>query len=238
MITLVVDSEKILKETIIVDNLADINHIKNVFRKNIGETIRAVDGKFEYICEIKEIENRTLKLKILSSREENSSEIEIEAGISLLKNEKMDLTIQKLTEIGIKNIIPVAAKRSIVKLEKKKDKWDTIVRETLKQCQGISPTKISEIRKISEISYADYDLIIVPYEAEEEFYLKQLLKKIEKEKKIKKILYIIGPEGGFEKEEIEFLKDKGAYIISLGKRILRAETAAIVTGGVLVNEFQ
>ncbi|MBQ3437303.1 MAG: 16S rRNA (uracil(1498)-N(3))-methyltransferase [Fusobacterium sp.] len=86
MITLVVDSEKILKETIIVDNLADINHIKNVFRKNIGETIRAVDGKFEYICEIKEIENRTLKLKILSSREENSSEIEIEAGISLLKN--------------------------------------------------------------------------------------------------------------------------------------------------------
>lgn len=237
MITVVVETNKIINNFIVIDNLADINHIKNVFRKSINDKIRVVDGKNEYLCQIEKIENKEIILKIIETREDKFSyEIEIVAGISLLKNEKMDLTIQKLTELGIKKIVPLITKRTVVKLERKKDKWNIIVKETLKQCQGVSPTEITEIKKISEIDYSFYDYVIVPYEEENEMYLKNFLRKLEK--KPKNLLFIIGPEGGFEKEEIEFLKSKNANIISLGKRILRAETAAIVTGGVLINEFQ
>lgn len=237
MVTVVVEPEKINDNLIVLDNLADINHIKNVFRKSVGEQIRAVDGKYEYICKIEKIDNKEVILSIIERNEDKfSSKTQIDAGISLLKNDKMDLTIQKLTEIGIKKIVPIAAKRSVVKLEKKKDKWDIIVRESLKQCQAVSPTEILDISSLVKIDYSFYDLIIIPYEAEEEVYLKDLFKNLDK--KPQRILYIIGPEGGFDKEEIEFLRAQNAKIISLGKRILRAETAAIVTGGILINEFQ
>ena len=147
----------------------------------------------------------------------------------------MDLTIQKLTELGINKIIPISVKRCIVKLDKKKDRWDTISKEALKQCQGVVPTVIDEIKKIDKLNFKEYDLILVPYENEKEIFIKEIFRDL----KVKptKILYIIGAEGGFEKEEIDYLKENGAKIISLGKRILRAETAAIVTGGVIINEF-
>ena len=239
MITVVVEANKINKDEnrVVIDNLADINHIKNVFRKTINDEVRVVDGKNEYSCRIEKIEKKEIVLKIFNINENNfTTDTEIDAGICLIKNEKMDLTIQKLTELGIRRIIPIAAKRSVVKIDKKKDKWDIIVKEALKQCQGVYPTLIEEVLKISDIDYSFYDLIIVPYECEEKEHLKYLFKKLEK--KPKKILFIIGPEGGFDKDEINYLKSKNAEIISLGKRILRAETAAIVTGGVLINEFQ
>ena len=217
-------------------DLSDINHVKNVFRKNIGDKLRAVDGKNEYFCKIEEIDEKHIKLKIIEKKEDRFSlNIKIDAGISILKGDKMDLTIQKLTELGINKIIPILANRCVVKLDKKKDRWDNISKEALKQCQGVNPTIIDDIKKMNELEFEKYDLIIVPYESEKNIYIKEILKN--KDKEIKNILYIIGPEGGFENEEIELLKKREAKIISLGNRILRAETAAIVTGGVIINEF-
>jgi RNA methyltransferase, rsmE family len=217
-------------------DLSDINHVKNVFRKNIGDKLRAVDGKNEYFCKIEEIDEKHIKLKIIEKKEDKFSlNIKIDAGISILKGDKMDLTIQKLTELGINKIIPILANRCVVKLDKKKDRWDNISKEALKQCQGVNPTIIDDIKKMNELEFEKYDLIIVPYESEKNIYIKEILKN--KDKEIKNILYIIGPEGGFENEEIELLKKREAKIISLGNRILRAETAAIVTGGVIINEF-
>ena len=216
-------------------DLSDINHVKNVFRKNIGDKLRAVDGKNEYFCKIEEIDEKHIKLKIIEKKEDKFSlNIKIDAGISILKGDKMDLTIQKLTELGINKIIPILANRCVVKLDKKKDRWDNISKEALKQCQGVNPTIIDDIKKMNELEFEKYDLIIVPYESEKNIYIKEILKNRDKE--IKNILYIIGPEGGFENEEIELLKKREAKIISLGNRILRAETAAIVTGGVIINE--
>lgn len=217
-------------------DLSDINHVKNVFRKNIGDKLRAVDGKNEYFCKIEEIDEKHIKLKIIEKKEDKFSlNIKIDAGISILKGDKMDLTIQKLTELGINKIIPILANRCVVKLDKKKDRWDNISKEALKQCQGVNPTIIDDIKKMNELEFEKYDLIIVPYESKKNIYIKEILKN--KDKEIKNILYIIGPEGGFENEEIELLKKREAKIISLGNRILRAETAAIVTGGVIINEF-
>lgn len=243
MINVVIDNvENIKKDKIIIENFSDVNHIKNVFRKIVGDKIRAVD-KFqnEYLCEIFEITEGTdnknkIILKILEKKEYIKKTIVVDAAISLLKNDKMDLTIQKLTEIGINKIIPLLAKRSVSKLEKKKDKWDKIIKESMKQCKGIFFPTVDEIQKIENINYLEYDLIIVPYECEEETNLKTIIESLDFIPK--KILYFIGPEGGFEKEEIAFLKLKNAKVISLGKRILRAETAAIITGGLLIYEFQ
>ena len=227
---------EVYDEYILVIDTNDINHIKNVFRKEKGDIVRAVDGSNEYLCEIEEINDKEIKLKIIEKKADKFSlDIELDAGISILKGDKMDLTIQKLTELGINKIIPIAVKRCVVKLDKKKDRWDTIAKEALKQCQGVVPTVVDEIKKIDKLNLKDYDLVLVPYENEEEIFLKDILRNLKV--KPSKILYIIGAEGGFEKEEIDFLNSQGAKIISLGKRILRAETAAIVTGGVIINEF-
>ena len=193
---------EVYDDFILVIDTGDINHIKNVFRKVKGDKIRAVDGTNEYLCEIEKIEEKEIKLKILEKTEDKFSlDIEVDAGISILKGDKMDVTIQKLTELGINKIIPISVKRCVVKLDKKKDRWNTISKEALKQCQGVVPTVIDEIKKIDKLNFKEYDLILVPYENEKEIFIKEIFRDL----KVKptKILYIIGAEGGFEKEEID-----------------------------------
>lgn len=237
MISVIISEENILENKIIIDEKGDVNHLKNVFRVKIDEKVRAVDGEKEYLCRVAELDKKSVTLVIDEIFEDRfSTKIKIDAAIGILKNDKMDLTIQKLTEIGINKIIPLSTKRGVAKVSEKKDKWDLIVREALKQCQGVKPLIIDEVTKIEKLKLEDYDLVIVPYECEDEYTLKNLLRKQTKE--LKSVLYIVGPEGGFDIEEIEYLKQKGANIVTLGKRILRAETASIVVGGVLINEFQ
>lgn len=239
MISVILNEDNISEDIAIINDKADINHLKNSFRVKENDIIRGVDGKYEYILEVINVEKKEISCKIIEKNQDRFSNlVEIDAGISLLKNDKMDLTIQKLTEIGINKILPISTKRGVVKLKEKKDKWDVIVREAMKQCQAVKPTLIDDIIKLENINFDSYDLVIVPYEAHEKDTIKNLLKDIEDYKKINKILYIIGPEGGFDPSEIEFLKNKACKIVTLGKRILRAETASIVVGGILVNEFE
>lgn len=237
MISVIITSENIGGNRITINEKGDINHLKNVFRIKLNEEIRAVDGEKEYFCKVVSIDKKEIILEIEQIFEDRySHKVKIDAALGILKKDKMDLAIQKLTEIGVNKIIPLAIKRGVVKITEKKDKWDLIVRETLKQCQAVKATEIDEVKKLEEIEFEKYDLVIVPYECEEEYTLKNLLRN--KEKLPTKILYIIGSEGGFDSEEIEFLKEKKAEIVTLGRRILRAETASIVVGGILINEFQ
>ncbi|MBP6062787.1 MAG: 16S rRNA (uracil(1498)-N(3))-methyltransferase [Fusobacteriaceae bacterium] len=240
MISVIIDYEnenEITDKLVIIKDKNDVNHLKNSFRVKVNEKIRAVDGEFEYILNIIEIEKKEIVCEILEKREDNfSKKTQIDVALGMLKNDKMNLAIQKLTEIGINGIIPYFSKRCIVKINEKKDKWDLISKETLKQCQGVKFVNILEPISLSNIKFEEYDLVIVPYEEDKENNLKNLLKEFQE--KPKKVLYIIGPEGGFETGEIAFLKGKGCKIVTLGNRILRAETAAIVVGGVLVNEFE
>lgn len=236
MITVFVEKDEINgSELIEITQKNDVNHLKNVFRVEVGDEVRVVDGESEYFTVVEGIENKKIVLKInnknISSQED---EVEIDAAISVLKNDKMDLVVQKLTEIGVRKIIPLAAKRGVVKLNEKKDKWEVISKEALKQCGGIKKILFDEITTVEKLNYREYDLIVVPYECEEENGIFKVFEKTG----VKKILYIIGPEGGFEVEEVEKFKREGAVVVSLGKRILRAETAAIVTGGILSNGFR
>lgn len=237
MISVIITSENISGNRITVNEKSDINHLKNVFRIKIDEEIRAVDGEKEYYCKVVSIDKKEIVLEIEQIFEDRySHKVKIDAALGILKNDKMDLTIQKLTEIGINKIIPLVVKRGVAKITEKKDKWDLIVKEALKQCQAVKATEIDEVKKLEEIEFEKYDLVIVPYECEEEYTLKNLLRN--REKLPERVLYIIGSEGGFDPEEIIFLKNKKADIVTLGRRILRAETASIVVGGILINEFQ
>lgn len=238
MISVIIESKNIQLDRIIITDKNDINHLKNAFRVKEGEVIRAVDGINEYICKVLVLEKKEITLEILETREDTTiKNTEITAGLAIIKNDKMELAIQKLTEIGIDKIIPLETKRTIVKLTEKKDKWDTIVKEATKQCQRVKLLEIDGIKKLKDVDYLQYDMVIVPYECEEEYSLKNLLKGLEAVPK--KVLYLVGAEGGFDISEIEYLKSiSNVKIVTLGKNILRAETASIVVGGILVNEFQ
>ena len=238
MISVIIESKNIQLDRIIITDKNDINHLKNAFRVKEGEVIRAVDGINEYICKVLVLEKKEITLEILETREDTTvKNTEITAGLAIIKNDKMELAIQKLTEIGIDKIIPLETKRTLLKLTEKKDKWDTIVKEATKQCQRVKLLEIDGIKKLKDVDYLQYDMVIVPYECEEEYSLKNLLKGLETVPK--KVLYLIGAEGGFDTSEIEYLKSiSNVKIVTLGKNILRAETASIVVGGILINEFQ
>ena len=234
MLTVIADKENIRENEIVITDKSDCNHIQNVFRLGVNDELRVIDGEFEYLTEITDILKKEIKVKIIKKNKDNYSlNINIDAAIGILKNEKMNMTIKKLTEIGINRIIPLQTERVVVKINEKKEKWDITVREALKQCKGVKFTKIDTVTKLQSINYELYDKIVYAYENSDN--TESLINIANKNDK--NILYIVGPEGGITKEEVDFLKEKGALEISLGKRILRAETAAIVIGGILANVY-
>ncbi len=231
MLTIIVNKELVSDKQILINDKGDINHMKNVYRYKAGDKIRIVDGEKEYLCEIDSLDKKEVVARIIESKDDTySNNIEIDIAIGILKKDKMDLLIQKLTELGINKIIPLITKRNTVKIKEKKDRWDKISQEALKQCRGVKFVKIEEPKTIEGLEISNYAKVIVLYENEENLKLNNL------DLKCGPILYIIGSEGGFDENEIKHFKENGAIIASLGKRILRAETAAIVAGGILVNE--
>lgn len=232
MLTVIAEKKNISDTKIIIDNKLDCGHIQNVYRLQINDEVRVIDGEFEYLTKILSISKKEIVLEIIKKIEDNYSlDVNINMAIGILKNDKMNLVIQKLTEIGVNKIIPLKTKRVVVKINEKKEKWETVVREALKQCRGVKFPKVSEIKKICEIDYERYDKIIFAYENSENS--KPIFELIDK--KDKNILCVIGPEGGITKEEVNFLKEKNAFEVSLGARILRAETASIVVAGIISN---
>ena len=226
MLTVIAEKKNISDTKIIIDNKLDCGHIQNVYRLQINDEVRVIDGEFEYLTKILSISKKEVVLEIIKKIEDNYSlDVNVDMAIGILKNDKMNLAIQKLTEIGVNKIIPLKTKRVVVKINEKKEKWETVVREALKQCRGVKFPKVSEIKKICEIDYERYDKIIFAYENSENS--KPIFELIDK--KDKNIL------GGITKEEVNFLKEKNAFEVSLGARILRAETASIVVAGIISN---
>ena len=236
MLTVIAEKENIYENDgkILIKDKSDCNHIQNVYRLGINDELRIIDGKYEYFTRITESSKKEIVVKILEKREDMYSlNVNIDIAMGILKNDKMNLAIQKLTEIGVRSIIPLKTERVVVKINEKKDKWDTVAKETLKQCRGIKFTEITPVKKLEEIDYKKYDAVIFAYEnSNESKSLSEIIKK-----EYKNILYIIGPEGGITQEEVEFLKKNEAIEISLGKRILRAETAAITVCGIIANFY-
>lgn len=242
-----VNSDQIDNSTInIIDE--DVNHIKNVLRLKLNEkiTICDKDTSTNYLCEIKNIDNKIIKCEIIEKmKSETESNIKLTIMQGLPKADKMELIIQKGTELGVSEFIPVAFKRSIVKLSgkdevKKIERWNKISEVASKQSgRDIVPnvSLVKSIKQISEI-IKDYDLVLVAYELEKNNYIKYELQKINKIDEELKIAVIIGPEGGIDPEEVEILANAGAKVITLGKRILRTETVALNVSSIIMYELE
>lgn len=223
----------------------DVNHIINVLRLKKEDEIQVCnqDTSENYIVKITEYSKEKVSCEIIEkieSKVETNINITIYQGIP--KADKMELIIQKTTEIGVKNIVPVAMERSIVKLnekdaKKKIERWQKIAEVASKQSKRDIIPQIGNIIKISEMCdiIKEYDLFIVAYENEEQVSLKTILKE---NKDVKKIGILVGPEGGIDNKEIEKLKQRGAILVSLGKRILRTETAPIVIASNIIYELE
>ena len=154
----------------------------------------------------------------------------------------MDYIIQKTTELGISRIVPVALSRCVVKIEnnsaelKKLERWRKIAYEAAKQSgRGIVPD-VGQVMDIDQVISAlkEYDLVFVPYECEQEVHLKEVLRT---KPEAKNVAFIIGPEGGFDITETQKLKEAGVPTITLGKRILRTETAGEAVLSMVMYEF-
>ena len=216
----------------------DVNHIKNVLRLSKGEyaeiTVKSEPPKTYLTIYDNEATFSILKENV-KTKESNIS-ISIFQGIP--KSDKMELIIQKCTELGVNEFVPLELKRCIAKIEgdKKIDRWQKIAEAAAKQSGRDIIPKIHTKITIDELCniIKNYDLTLVAYENETQKQLKDLLKS---QNKANKIAIIIGPEGGFEELEIEKLKNSGASIISLGNRILRTETAPIVLTSIIMYQL-
>ena len=224
----------------------DVNHIKNVLRLKLNDEIKvcSIDTSKNYLCKIIEFDKKYVECEILEELEAVAeSNIELDIYQGLPKSDKMELIIQKGTELGVHSFTPVVFKRSIVKLDdkdkiKKQIRWQKISEVAAKQSGRDIVPKIYEVKNIKEIRelFKDYDLVLVAYENEENNLLKHELRKLTKEDL--KIAVIIGPEGGIEESEVEEMKNAGAKIVSLGRRILRTETVALVMAAIINYELE
>lgn len=225
---------------------SDVNHMKNVLRMKQGEQLTICDGTgMEYLCQIEEFLGGDVILSILE-RKQASTELPVRLKLyqGLPKKDKMELIIQKAVELGAVEIIPIMTKRCIVKLEdekkeaKKIERWQAIAESAAKQSgRGIIP-KVSHVMSYGEaLKKASLEgMSLIPYElAEGMTSLKEAIKKASKENVVS---VFIGPEGGFEEAEIEKAKECDVVPVSLGKRILRTETAGFTTLSILMYEIE
>lgn len=256
-----VKTEQIKNNNIII-NGDDVNHIINVLRMKKGDELQICNQetgdnynaqitkytKDEVDCEIIEKINKTTE-----------SNVHITLFQGLPKFEKMELIIQKNTEVGVSKIVPVIMERTVVKIDekvagKKLERWQKIAEIASKQSMRDIIPKIDNIIKLKDTDITNFDAVLVAYENEEHNKLKDELQKLKQKLKSNSsnnsskdntedtlqynIAIVIGPEGGIAEKEIEMLAEKNARFVSLGKRILRTETAGLVMAGNVLYELE
>ena len=240
-----VEPSKIQGNHIFIDG-PDVNHIRNVLRMNPGEEVNVTDGTGEkvYRCAIASIGEDKVELNIMWAQEkgmELPSKIYLFQGLP--KSDKMELIIQKAVELGVYEIIPMATARAVVKLDQKKaaakvKRWQAISESAAKQSKRLlipevkEPVKFSEALKLA----SDLDVRLIPYELAEGMDGTRRI--IQSVKPGQSVAVFIGPEGGFEEAEVELAKEAGFQAITLGRRILRTETAGMTVLSILMYQLE
>lgn len=237
-----VEPDQIKENTVYIKG-SDVNHIKNVLRMKIGEELNVSNGidKNEYRCAISSFEDDVVVCELLFIKEDDHelpSKIYLFQGLP--KADKMESIIQKNVELGVFEIIPVDMKRCVVKLDNKKaankvSRWQEIAKAAAKQSKrGIIPIVNNPYSFKEAVNYAKdkCNVCLMPYEmAEDMSYTRQIIGKINKGDNI---AIFIGPEGGIAPEEVEYAVENGFNKITLGKRILRTETAGMTVMSILM----
>ena len=227
-----VEPHQIQGKQIVIEG-SDVNHIKNVLRMKVGEEISVSNGQDgrEYRCGITSFEEDRVVCELRFIKEDG---VELPSQVYLFqglpKADKMEMIIQKCVELGVYAVVPVAAKRCVVKLDDKKAKskiarWQGIAEAAAKQSKRRIVPEIMDVMNFREAVrfVKDFDVKLIPYElAEDMSKTKEIIGNLQPGQKI---AIFIGPEGGFEEAEVQEAMDNGTVPVTLGKRILRTETA-------------
>lgn len=224
---------------------SDVNHINHVLRMKPGDQLLISNGvDQDYLCEIAMIAPDYVDAKILSLHEEGS---ELPGRIYLFqglpKGDKMELVIQKAVELGAYQVIPVATKRTVVKLDEKKEavrirRWNMIAESAAKQSGRVIIPEVKGVMTLKEaFGYAGtFDRNLIPYENARG--MEAARAEIAGVKPGMSVGVFIGPEGGFDGEEIDMALKQGVKPITLGKRILRTETAGLAVLSLLMFQLE
>lgn len=223
----------------------DVNHMKNVLRMKLGEQVEISDGNnLKYLCEIASFESERVILTIV---EKKQADTELESKLYLFqglpKNDKMEWIVQKAVELGVYEVVPVSMKRCVVKLDAKKavkkvERWNSISESAAKQAGRSIIPKVTEVLAYEQAleKARELDVVLVPYELADKIEeTKQIIAGI---KKGQSVGIFIGPEGGFEREEVDLAIRSGAAPVTLGRRILRTETAGLTMLSVLMFQLE
>ena len=220
----------------------DVKHISRVLRCRENDKLEVCDmDNNEYICKIKEINKDNILLDIIEKvniKRESNLKVKLYQGMP--KGTKMELILQKLTEIGVDEIVLVQTKRSVTKIDNKKEdkkieRWERIIYEAAKKSKRGKIPKLTGVLTFKE-ALADMqnnDLNICPYENERTISIKEAIK----DSSANTIGIFVGPEGGFEEEEVEKIQEIDGKVVSLGPRILRTETASVVASSIVLYEL-
>lgn len=223
----------------------DVNHIKNVLRMKRGDQVMVSDGEgMQYLCALESFTDGLVWFEIVDTWKENrelSSKLYLFQGLP--KSDKMELIIQKATELGVYELVPMVTGRTVVKLdekkaEKKNARWNAIAESAAKQSGRSLIPRVAGVMTFSEaLAYAkELDVLLIPYEKAEG--MEATRRAIEGIYPGQSVGIFIGPEGGFEEAEVEQAMEKGAAPVTLGRRILRTETAGFVVLSMLLYHLE
>ncbi|ABO51003.1 protein of unknown function DUF558 [Desulforamulus reducens MI-1] len=238
-----VQPEQINSDTAVI-NGPDVKHISRVLRMETGNNLTLLDGRGNvYLAQILEINKQEVHCRILEQQEATSEPtVKVTLVQGLPKGDKMETIIQKCTELGVSSIIPLAAARSIVKLDAKKaaervQRWQRVAVEAAKQCRRSGIPEVYMLSSWDEIlqQIPPDALVLMPWEGERTKSLREVLQT--RPMAPGQVYIFIGPEGGFEEEEVERVKEKGFYPVTLGSRILRTETAGPAALTMVLYQF-
>ena len=234
-----VPKENISEEVITVTG-EDVIHISKVLRLKKGDILSFFDGRgYDYETEIVQVSKTSVLCNILNkTKSETEPNIKVTLIQGIPKASKMEYIIQKTTELGICDIFPCRLNRCVSKIdgEKKISRWQKIAKEAAQQSgRGAIPKIHNEIDLKTAVDILkDADISFVAYECEDLITIKSVLLS---KKEPKTVAFLIGPEGGFEQFEIELLRNSGISSVSLGKRILRTETAGEAVLSMIMYEI-
>lgn len=215
----------------------DYNHVCNVLRMQIGATFLVSCGGTSNLCRLERVEDEAV-VAVIVEEDYQSTELPVNFYLfqGLPKKDKLELIIEKTVELGVAGIIPVEMSRCVMKLEEKKKKarierWQAIAESAAKQSKRNLIPEVFDVMtyKQAMAKAAEMDLFLVPYENERG--MAETREALARIKPGMSVGILIGPEGGFDPKEIDLAREAGAAVISLGKRILRAETAALTAVG-------
>ncbi len=228
--------EKALNDELII--LGDkFHYLKNVVKVHIGEEIVLFNDGNKAIYKIDIINKRDMIVLKVKDLELNKDGLNVDLAIGLLKKDNIELVIQKATELGVNDINLLAMDNNVVKfdsknIDKKLNRYNDIAISACEQSKRDNLSSVKYFSNIRDLDFKKYDHIFILHEKAQ--YEDTIFRKLKGISNDKKILLIIGPEGGISLKEIEYLESKGK-VVSLGKNILRAETAAIMAVGLTIN---